>query len=100
MPSADVILCADSIYDPDACPALVGVLRELLIRPGNPVAYLSAQVRNPSSLQVFFEELTQKQLAWQFVNGLETASDVHFDTLLCREDVSEVFIVQIAATSA
>lgn len=74
----------------------MGVLRHLLVRPGNPVAYLSAQVRNPTSLRAFHEELSQQDLTWQLVDEAD-AANVRFNALVCREDVSDIIILQIAA---
>ena len=94
VPSADVILCADGIYDPVAHSALVTVLKELLARPGGRrVAYLSAQIRNLVSLQAFHAELRLHGLTWQYVS--DEASNVHFDALVCRENVTEITLLQI-----
>ena len=51
--SPEVVVSADTIYDPSAIPALVSALAALLVTPGARCAYVFVIPRQPSSLQLF-----------------------------------------------
>lgn len=152
----DVIVASDVIYNPDAFPALIAVLKELLARPLtsdrqtvgqtsaqsatpalpsadtgatcadsdpcvgddasssgksdrsdtapatqtqlHPVAYLSAQIRSPASLQTFKDMLTAQGLHWSILAWPSAHSRIQFDHLCLREDISQVVLMQIIAS--
>lgn len=134
VPSPDIIISSDVIYDPDAFPALVAVLKHLLLRrppsvsasapasatpsakaaggiseesvveaaelpalapQPSPVAYLSAQIRSPTSLQSFKALLTAKGLEWSLIDLQASNCNVQFDHLSLREDIDQVFLMRI-----
>lgn len=53
---AEVIISADTIYDPDAIPALISALSALLRPPSARVAYVFVIPRQPSSLHLFLSQ--------------------------------------------
>lgn len=58
--TADVILGADLVYDPEVVPALVATLAALLAHGGT--AYIASTIRNPETRALFLSELADQAL--------------------------------------
>ncbi|KAH6942657.1 hypothetical protein HPB50_008980 [Hyalomma asiaticum] len=61
--TADVILGADLVYDPEVVPALVETLTALLEKGGT--AYIASTIRNPETRALFLGELDKAPLQYE-----------------------------------
>lgn len=61
--TADVILGADLVYDPEVVPALVETLTALLKKGGT--AYIASTIRNPETRALFLSELDKAPLQYE-----------------------------------
>lgn len=63
----------------------------------SPVAYLSAQIRTPTSVQSFKDLLTSQGLEWSLIDLQAANCSVQFDHLSLREDIDQVLLMRIVA---
>ncbi|NWZ73788.1 EF2KT methyltransferase, partial [Acrocephalus arundinaceus] len=68
--SADVVIAADVVYDPEIILALIGMLQKLSTSRADrkaPEVFIASTIRNPDTYQLFQAELDKVGIRWQMI---------------------------------